>query len=79
MVVLIHVPKAVATKSVGENAAPFPLLSAGASVGIFDFEGPWVASQCKLPVYFTEIFTITDYRPIVFLVTILTQFNGLTI
>src|SRR5207302_4495050 len=45
MVVLMQVPRAVATRSVGENASPLPLLSAGASVAIFDWDGPWVASQ----------------------------------
>jgi hypothetical protein len=40
MVVLMQVPSAVATKSVGENASPLPLLSAGASVAIFDCDGP---------------------------------------
>ena len=40
MVVLMQVPSAVATRSVGENASPLPLLSAGASVAIFDCDGP---------------------------------------
>src|SRR6266513_4079082 len=61
MVVLMQVPRAVATKSVGENASPLPLLSAGASVGIFDFEGPCVASQCKLPVYSISTLTMQKY------------------
>src|SRR5438046_9941689 len=59
IVVLIHVPRAVATRSVGENASPLPLLSVGASVAIFDFDGPCTASQCKLPVYLIDTLTIT--------------------
>src|SRR5215470_15981748 len=58
MVVLMQVPSAVATRSVGENASPFPLLSAGASVASFDFDGPCIASQCRLPVYSTSTRTI---------------------
>src|SRR6516225_8647574 len=58
IVVLMQVPSAVATRSVGENASPFPLLSVGASVASFDFDGPCVASQCKLPVYSTSTLTI---------------------
>src|SRR6266704_1112472 len=65
MVVGMHVASAVATRSVGENASPLPLLSVGASVEIFDCDGPCVASQCKSPVYLTETLTIsfaTDYH-----------------
>src|SRR5689334_16855495 len=58
MVVLMHVARAVATKSVGEKASPFPLLSLGASVEIVACEGPCVASQCKSPVYLTETWTM---------------------
>src|SRR5207253_9560167 len=58
IVVLMHVASAVATRSVGENPSPLPLLSVGASVEIFDCDGPCVASQCKLPVYLTETSTI---------------------
>ena len=58
IVVLMHVARAVATRSVGEKASPLPLLSLGASVEIFACEGPCVASQCKSPVYFTETWTI---------------------
>src|SRR5256714_5652755 len=61
MVVLIHVARAVATRSVGEKASPLPLLSVGASVGIFACEGPCVASQCKSPVYLTETWTMENY------------------
>src|SRR5438046_2535529 len=61
MVVLMQVPSAVATRSVGENASPLPLLSAGASVGIFDLDGPCVASQCKLPVYSISTLTMPNY------------------
>src|SRR5205807_6006634 len=59
MVVLMHVASAVATRSVGENASPLPLLSVGASVEIFDCDGPCVASQCKSPAYLTETLTIS--------------------
>src|SRR5437667_6876872 len=58
IVVLMHVARAVATRSVGENASPLPLLSLGASVEIFDCDGPCVASQCKPPVYLTETWTM---------------------
>src|SRR5262249_47532631 len=60
MVVLMHAARAVATRSVGEKASPFPLLSLGASVEIFDCEGPRVASQCKSPVYLTDTSTIVQ-------------------
>src|SRR5207247_5596695 len=60
LVVLMQVASAVATRSVGENASPLPLLSVGASVDIFDCDGPCVASQCKLPVYLTETSTIDE-------------------
>src|SRR6266699_1429938 len=65
IVVLMQVASAVATRSVGENASPLPLLSVGSSVEISDCEGPCVASQCKSPVYLTETLTIslaTDYH-----------------
>src|SRR6188768_3301442 len=58
IVVLMHVARAVATRSVGENASPLPLLSVGASVESFACEGPCVASQCKSPVYLTETWTM---------------------
>src|SRR6266478_9983299 len=61
IVVLMQVPSAVATRSVGENASPLPLLSVGASVAIFDFDGPCTASQCKSPVYLIEILTMPNY------------------
>src|SRR6266404_119984 len=61
MVVLMQVPSAVATRSVGENASPLPLLSVGASVAIFDCDGPCVASQCRLPVYLMSTLTIANY------------------
>jgi hypothetical protein len=61
MVVVMHVASAVATRSVGENASPLPLLSVGASVEIFDWDGPCVASQCKSPVYVTSTLTMSDY------------------
>src|SRR5213076_1987535 len=62
MVVLMHIARAVATRSVGENASPLPLLSVGASVEIFDCDGPCSALQCKSPVYLTETLTIFRYR-----------------
>src|SRR5207244_13475902 len=58
MVVLMQVPSAVATRSVGENASPLPLLSVGASVESIDSDGPCVASQCRSPVYLIEILTM---------------------
>src|SRR4029450_33010 len=61
MVVLMHVARAVATRSVGENASPLPLLSLGASVESFACDGPCVASQCNSPVYLTETWTIQNY------------------
>src|SRR6266853_4520246 len=61
IVVLMQVARAVATRSVGENASPLPLLSVGASVAIFAFDGPCAASQCKSPVYLTEMLTIPNY------------------
>src|SRR5436853_293525 len=65
MVVLMQVPSAVATKSVGENASPLPLLSVGASVASFACEGPWVASQWRSPVYLIEILTMQKYLPLI--------------
>src|SRR4029077_18076571 len=61
MVVLIQVASAVATRSVGGNASPFPLLSLGASVEILHCDGPLLRSQCKSPVYVTENLTIHNY------------------
>src|SRR6267143_5154355 len=61
MVVLMHVARAVATRSVGENASPLPLLSVGASVAIFDCDGPCTASQCKSPVYLISTLTMENY------------------
>src|SRR6185295_4529873 len=58
IVVLMQVPSAVATRSVGEKASPFPLLSVGASVAIFEVEGPCVASQWRSPVYLIETSTM---------------------
>src|SRR5258705_2164984 len=60
IVVLMHVARAVATRSVGEKVSPLPLLSLGASVEIFACEGPCVASQCKSPVYLTETSTMRN-------------------
>src|SRR5882762_9248429 len=64
IVVLMHVASAVATRSVGENASPLPLLSVGASVAILDCDGPWVASQCRSPAYSAEILTMTNYAAV---------------
>src|SRR6266568_8712045 len=61
IVVLMHVARAVATRSVGEKASPLPLLSLGASVEIFDCDGPCSASQCKSPAYLMETLTMFDY------------------
>jgi hypothetical protein len=49
MVVSMHVPRAVATRSVGEKASPFPMLSFGASVSCFSPDGPWIAEQRSDP------------------------------
>ena len=38
-----------ATKSVGEKASPFPLLSVGASVTIFSLEDMWTDSVLRFP------------------------------
>src|SRR5699024_10964087 len=43
MMVIIHEPSAVATRSVGEKLSPLPLLSIGASVWICVFDLKWVA------------------------------------
>ena len=59
--VLMQVPSAVATKSVGEKDSPFPLLSVGASVAILAWDGPWTASQCRSPVYSMQISTMPKY------------------
>src|ERR1700730_12631564 len=61
IVVLMQVPSAVATRSVGENASPLPLLSVGASVAIVDCDGPCVASQCRSPVYLISTLTMLNY------------------
>src|SRR4030095_11799818 len=61
MVVLMHVARAVATRSVGEKASPLPLLSLAASVEILAWDGPCVASQCKSPVYLTDTWTMQNY------------------
>ena len=45
MTVAMQVPSAVATRSVGEKAAPLPPLSTGASVVRVCRDGPWVAAQ----------------------------------
>ena len=62
MVVVMQVPRAVATRSVGENASPLPLLSVGASVVIFDCDSPCVASQCKSRLYLISTLTRMNYE-----------------
>src|SRR3977135_3726222 len=57
-IVLMQVPSAVATRSVGEKDSPLPLLSVGASVAILACDGPWTASQCRSPVYWMEMLII---------------------
>jgi len=47
--VIMHVPSAVATRSVGENASPLPWLSTGASVSTVAPEGPCSARQRSPP------------------------------
>ena len=47
--VAMHAPSAVATRSVGENDSPRPLLSTGASVVRVLPDGPCVATQCRSP------------------------------
>ena len=46
--VKIQDDKDEATKSVGEKASPFPLLSVGASVTIFSLEDMWIDSVLKI-------------------------------
>ena len=45
----------VQTKSVGEKASPFPLLSSGASVVILSPEFKWVETVLKSPIYLFSI------------------------
>src|ERR1700690_413394 len=54
----MQVANPVATRSVGENAAPRPLLSLGASVDSPSPEGPWTAEQCRSPWYSPVILTM---------------------
>lgn len=49
IMVAIQFPSAVATKSVGENVSPLPLLSTGASVDRALPDGSCVASQRNSP------------------------------
>ena len=58
MVVAMHVPKAVARRSVGENASPRPWLSLGASVARALPDGSWMAEQWRSPWYSPVIRTI---------------------
>src|ERR1700690_4171121 len=54
----MQVANPVATRSVGENAAPRPLLSLGASVDSPSREGPWTAEQWRSPWYSPVILTM---------------------
>ena len=47
--VSMHVPVAVASRSVGEKRSPRPSLSFGASVSSFAPDGPWVATVWRSP------------------------------
>ena len=49
MIVIMHAPSAVATRSVGEKLSPLPWLSTGASVTSVVPDGPWVARQRRPP------------------------------
>jgi hypothetical protein len=51
MTVMMQVPSAAATRSVGEKASPLPPLSTGASVVIVFPDGPWLAVRCSQPSY----------------------------
>ena len=53
IIVSIQDASAVATKSVGEKASPFPLLSIGASVIILFPDLIWIASVLRAPLYTT--------------------------
>ena len=57
-IVMMHVSIDVASKSVGENDSPFPLLSTGASVIRVFPDGPCVAEHRRFPSYFASILTI---------------------
>ena len=57
-IVRMQVPTAVAARSEGENASPFPWLSTGASVSKTLPDGPWVARVRRSPRYSQEIFTL---------------------
>jgi hypothetical protein len=59
--VLMQVPSAVATRSVGENDSPLPLLSVGASVASFARDGPCTALQWRSPVYSMQTLTMFQY------------------
>ena len=57
MVVTMHEPSAAATRSVGENELPSPLLSTGAAVRRVVPDGPWIISVFRLPMYLPVIST----------------------
>ena len=57
MIVAMQVPKAVATRSVGEKEAPLPPLSTGASVIKVFLDGPWIAVHRSPPSYVMLIST----------------------
>ena len=50
MMVSMQLARAVATRSVGENASPLPRLSTGASVMMWLPERRWTASVRRSPV-----------------------------
>jgi hypothetical protein len=61
IIVTMQLPKAAETRSVGEKASPFPLLSRGASVINAFPERTWVAWVLKLPRYELFIVGINSY------------------
>jgi len=61
MIVSIQLPRAVATKSVGENDLPRPLLSTGASVMMVVPDLRCVASVLRSPLYMTFDVDICTY------------------
>ena len=53
MVVIMQDARAVPMRSVGENLAPLPWLSVGASVSMVDLDCKWVAKVLSSPEYYT--------------------------
>ncbi len=60
MMVIIHEARDVATKSVGENASPFPWLSTGASVNIFVPDAMCSHEVRRFPKYETRAVAIAQ-------------------